>query len=208
MSEDALKAARALAVGIDPAAAAARCGAGFDGNAAAGEFLLPFLGVEVGIRFPEFEIDPRSGLPPHVQALLVYHLAQSDGSLPVGEWCSFADLPNARFYARAFQGYTGDALCRRIGGRADGVAEAVAALGGRALDPAELATNADAAWVVPALPRVPVTMLWWDADEEFSARSELLFDTTAASHLPTDGCAVLGSWLTSRVIAGVESSRS
>jgi hypothetical protein len=165
---------------------------------------MPFLGADVAIRFPEFEFDADCPLPPHVRALLVYYLAISDGSQPAGDWCSFAELPNARFYSRAFQGYTGDTLARRLGERAVGLPDAVVSLGGRALAREELATNADAAWVVPALPRVPVGIVWWNSDDEFSVRAELLFDTTASSHLPTDGCAVLGSWLTTRLIAEVE----
>jgi hypothetical protein len=60
---------------------------------------------------------------------------------------------------------------------------------------------------VPGLPRVPVAVLWWDADDEFPARAELLFDQTAPKHLPIDGSAVLGSWLVTRLIAEVEDTR-
>ncbi len=204
MSADALSAARALAEGLDPIAAASRCGAEFVGDKARGHFSLRFLGADVSISFPELEVDPDSKLPPHVHALLVYYLALSDGSRPLGDWCSFADLPDGRFYVRAFQGYSGDALARRLAERTADLPGAIAALGGRTMTADELATGADCAWVVPALPRVPVAVLWWNADDEFSARAELLFDKTASNHLPTDGCAVLGSWLTTRLIAEVE----
>lgn len=204
MSDDALRAARELAVGLDPLAAAKRCGAEFEPDGDGGLFTLRFLGAEVAIRFPELEFDADLPLPPHVRALLVYYLAISDGSEPNGDWTAFADLPNGRFYSRAFQGYSGDALARRLGERAIELAEAVESLGGRSLARDELATNADAAWVLPALPRVPVAIVWWDSDDEFPARAELLFDSTAARHLPTDGCAVLGSWLTARLIAEAE----
>jgi hypothetical protein len=203
MSDDALRAARELAAGIDPAAAAARCGVSFDSAGGGARFSVPFLGDEVLIGYPELEFDPNCGLPPHVRALLVYYLATSDGSAPLGNWRAFADLPNGLFYSRAFQGYTGDALVRGVGDRAQWLPEAVASLGGQALAPDELATNADSAWVLPGLPRVPVVIVWWDADDEFPARAELLFDVTASSHLPIDGCAVLGSWLTSRLVAEI-----
>ena len=205
MSDDALRAARELAAGLDPSAAAARCGAQFEPDGDGGRFSLRLVGAEVAISFPGFEFDPDCGLPPHMRALLVHHLAISDGSEAVGDWRAFADLPNGRFYARAFQGYTGDALVRRLDKRAAELPDAVASLGGRALTREELATNADAAWVVAALPRVPVAVLWWDSDDEFPARAELLFDKTASGHLPIDGCAVLGSWLTARLTAEVES---
>jgi hypothetical protein len=187
-----------------------RCGAEFraDPETDTGMLSLPFLGDDVEIRVPEFDFGADSTLPPHVRALLIYHLAKSDGSVPTGDWCAFADLPNGRFYSRAFQGYTGDALVRRLHGTADGLSDTLALLGGRPASRDELTTNADAAWVVDALPRVPVAVLWWDADDEFPARAELLFDRTASNHLPTDGCAVLGSWLTSRLADEIERRRA
>jgi hypothetical protein len=205
VGDNALRAARELAAGLDPSAAAERCGAEFKSDENGGRFSLQLLGADVAIHFPEFEFESDCRLPPHLQALLVHHLAISDGSEPLGQWRAFADLPNGRFYASAFQGYTGDALVRRLCARAAELPDSVASLGGRALTRDELATNADAAWAVAALPRVPIAILWWDADDEFSARAELLFDKTASSHLPIDGCAVLGSWLTSRLVAEVES---
>ena len=204
MSEDALVAARGLAAGLDPLAAAFRCGAAFESDEHGGWFSIPLLGADVAIRYPEFEFGPDSPLPPHMRALLVHHLAISDGSAPSGDWTAYADLPDGRFYSRAFQGYTGDALARQLAERAAALPDAIASLSGRTLSPEELATNADSAWVVPALPRVPIVVVWWDSDDEFSARAELLFDRTALHHLPIDGCAVLGSWLTGRLIAAVE----
>jgi hypothetical protein len=206
MGDDALKAARKLAIGLDPLAASVRCGTQFEAaDAGSGGLIsLRFFGDDVAIRFPELEVQPDSPLPPHIQALLVYHLAISDGALPTGDWRAFADLPDGRFYAQAFQGYTGDALVRRLGGQSDKLANAIASVGGRALAREELATNADCAWVVPALPRVPVAIVWWHSDDEFAARAELLFDSTASHHLPIDGCAVLGSWLTSLLAAEAE----
>jgi hypothetical protein len=44
----------------------------------------------------------------------------------------------------------------------------------------------DAALVFTALPRVPVVMVLWEADEEFPARLSVLFDATIDKHLPLD----------------------
>jgi hypothetical protein len=197
-------AGRRRAAGLDPVAAAARCGARYEGDGESGVLTLPFCGRDFALAFPGLEFAPDAGLPPHVQALLVYYFATSDGSLPSGPWRPFVELPNGSFYWRAFQGYTGDTLARRLGDHADALPAAVASLGGRPLERHELATNADAAWFVPGLPRVPIVVAWWNADDEFPARAELLFDTTATNHLPTDGCAVLGSWLTTMLLAHAE----
>jgi len=44
----------------------------------------------------------------------------------------------------------------------------------------------DASIEVDVLPRVPLTIVIWRRDEEFPARASILFDQTAAAHLPLD----------------------
>lgn len=51
---------------------------------------------------------------------------------------------------------------------------------------AERCEFGDASIRLYVLPRVPLTMVIWRKDEEFAARASILFDKTAASHLPLD----------------------
>ncbi len=190
MGEDALDAARRRATGLVPARAAAACGVGYEGDDSRGVFAIPFLGTRVDIAYPEMDTASPGVLPPHIVALLVYHLAVSDGSLPTGRWISFAELPGGGFYVAAFRGYTANAIVRRFDGKADSLEAALAAIGAQ-----RLPGLADVAWCIPALPRLPLALLWWEGDDEFESRAELLFDETASRHLPTDGCAIVGSWL-------------
>lgn len=44
----------------------------------------------------------------------------------------------------------------------------------------------DASISLYMLPRLPLTIVIWGRDEEFEARASILFDQTAASHLPLD----------------------
>lgn len=193
MVAEAVRVAREMAQKRDPLDIARDTGARFEGTADGGVFSLPFLGGEVALTWPALEVaEGTQPIPDHVLALLLYYLGISDGAEPTGEAVSFADLPDGRFYVTAFRGYTAALLGRRFAHEVDALELAVAALGG-----VPLVSAADRGWWIPALPRVPVTLLWWDADEEFDARAELLFDKTASHHLTTDGCAVLGSWLTS-----------
>ncbi len=196
MGDDALRAARDRAAGLDPAIVAARVGAEWDSES--GVLRLPFFDSVATVTCPGYEVavDGRP-LPPHIAALVVYHLSHSDGTPPTDTWISFAALPDASFYATAFRGYTAERIARRFGEQPQVLLEAVGRVGGEALEGV-----ADRAWRIPALPRVPVALLWWDADDEFAARAELLFDESASHHLTTDGCAVLGSWLTSLLTSG------
>lgn len=196
MGEEALKVARHMAAGRSPREAASRTGAAWDEKRR--QLTLPFLGATASVTFPDLNvaIDDRRA-PSHIAALVLYHIALSDGSTPTGEWISFAQLPDASFYVTAFRGYTGARIARHFSTlHASSLGNAVGSLGGE-----RLPGLADNAWFIPALPHVPLALLWWDSDDEFEARAELLFDATASHHLTTDGCALLGSVLTSQLVA-------
>lgn len=44
----------------------------------------------------------------------------------------------------------------------------------------------DASVQLVPFPRLPVTLVLWKADDEFSARADLLFDATCEQHVPAD----------------------
>ena len=49
----------------------------------------------------------------------------------------------------------------------------------------------DASIRLQALPRIPITIIIWAADEEFAARSSFLFDESVADQLPLDALRAL-----------------
>jgi len=65
----------------------------------------------------------------------------------------------------------------------------------------------DASIQLYVLPRVPLTIVIWAKDEEFKARASILFDQTAASHLPLDALgAAVNLTVDALVEAGAESN--
>lgn len=171
--------------------------AGASLNDATGEVSIDFLGAVYRLAGPGLDFTEDSPrVPEHVRALLIYYLGTTDGVLPTGRTISFAELPDGGFYVQAFRGYSAAAIERAFGEDGRALQRAVETLGGVAIE-----GPADLSWRIPALPRVPVTLSWWSGDDEFGPRVELLFDETASRHLPTDGCAVLGSWLTAMLKA-------
>jgi len=197
MGAQAVTVAREKALARDPREMARAAGAEFVGTAEDGRFRFEFLGEAVSLEWPSLTVSGRGpALPDHVLALLIYYLALSDGTSPRGETVSFGELPDAMFYVAAFRGYTGHALVREFGSAPEALGPAAEAMGGVCLT-----GLGDRAWRFDALPKVPVTLAWWDSDDEFDARAEVMFDATAPHHLTTDGCAVLGSWLTTMLRA-------
>lgn len=183
----------------DPAALAEHTGSAFAG----GKFHLHLWGKPVCLALPEFtamDAATRQPLRPDHEMLLLYYFSTADGTTETGQWISFADLPDGRFYHQAFQGYTGHELVKAFGADRDSFARAAASLDGR------LYPLGDAAFLFHALPRVALLVVFWAGEDsedtvDFPPSFQLLFDSSASHYLPTDAYAILGSSLTRRLLA-------
>jgi hypothetical protein len=183
----------------DPQCLAQATGTVFAGHATGeGLFRFALWGKEVLLSYPEWRARyAQSGqeAPLFLQALLLYYFVSADGAPLSGRWISFSELPNGKFYVRAFQGYTGSELTRCFqGDRAvfERAAQSLLAfLAGHEIQP-----PGDFAFRFQALPRVPLLAAGWEGDEDFPASYQVLFDAAVSHYMPTDGCAILGSTLT------------
>ena len=71
-------------------------------------------------------------------------------------------------------------IAARYGGDSAGFQQQGRLLGAAPLD------YGDAALQLFPFPRVPMVLILWQEDDEFPARSDILFDATCSLHLPTD----------------------
>ena len=184
--------------GRDPEVLAADTGAAYTRGEDGGELTLPVWGRMVRLIHPGFAAeveDTGEPLDPFTTLLLAYYFDRADGTPGSGNLIAFSELPDATFYAQAFQGYTGAELEQVFGNDLEAFAGAAAALGGR---PEPIA---DRAFSFPALPLVRVTVACWQGDEDFPSSYRVLFDAALARQLPTDVGAGLGSTITQRLIA-------
>lgn len=128
------------------------------------------------------------------QAMISYYFDTSQGS-PAGErWISFSELPDGQFYASAFQGYTGKKLLSVFKTDYESFLNRCRETCG------EETAFADGAFRFQILPRAAILAVLWMGDEEFPPTYQILFEENIPYHLPTDGCAILGSMLTGRLI--------
>jgi hypothetical protein len=164
-----------------------------------GSFQLEVWSRPIVLSFPTFlACDAKSMQPisPFTQALILYYFTTADGAPIAGKWIAFSELPDGRFYNQAFQGYTGGELARHFKSDSQAFLAQAEKAGGILLPQAP----GDAAFRFQALPRMPLQVVYWQGDEDFPSSYQVLFDASAANYLPTDGCAILGSTLTGRII--------
>jgi hypothetical protein len=161
-----------------------------------GEFRLSLFDSPTVVTYPGLIGINRNDeeLPLPFQAILTYYFHTSDGAPLSGQWVSFADLPDGRMYAQAFQGYSGNELVKTFGLDIEAFRSACEQGGGVATP------LGDAAYVFYALPRLPLLVNYWCGDEDFLSSCKILFDSSVSHYLPTDVCAILGSMLTRKII--------
>jgi len=184
-----IRTARSELADVDPGALVRRGGL----RHVDGKLHLRLLGTTYGITWPELTVMSPDGscCSEELSILVLDYLCRADGSLPTGEWVGFQELPDGAFYRAAFQGYSGDRLVRVLGGDVNRFRTAATVLDGEPLP------MGDAGFAFRVLPHVPMAVVWWNADEEFSAHATVLFDRIADRYLPTDGLAILGRMLCS-----------
>jgi hypothetical protein len=177
-----------------PARVALRAQAGLNGSTVE----LDFWGERVSVDWPELLPQLADGRPTSTfdTAMLLYYLSQADGEIPTGLWISFRDLPGGGSYHQAFQGYSGDRICRAFEADPDALGRSAAVFGGWPLP--EIAATA---YAFQPLPLIRLAVVLWQGDEEIPSRANVLFDEMASHHLPTDGLALLGAGLAGRLLA-------
>ena len=90
------------------------------------------------------------------------------------------DLKGGNIYSKGTHVLPLDRISDKNGSDTEGFLKRGMEIGG------EILNYGDASLRLFPLPRVPVTIIVWKGDEEFSPRSDLLFDSTCEHHLPVD----------------------
>lgn len=128
------------------------------------------------------------------QAMILYYFHDSQGSGASQGWISFSELPDGQFYASAFQGYTSKKILQHFQREYAAFHQAARNIGG------EETPFASIAYRVRILPQVAVLIACWKGDTDIAPSYQILFQDTVQYHLPTDGCAILGSMITSKLL--------
>ena len=111
--------------------------------------------------------------------ILAYLLGAKD--IPPAEKLVKAEsLPGGQFFFRGPHLLPTAKLKKAFGDNPEALIRASKQFGG------EEGEFGDASVMLHALPRIPLTFVIWRRDKEFDARASILFDKTAADHLPLD----------------------
>lgn len=195
----ALEALEAKVAPLDFAALAQGLGAKFGEEEGRPYLTLPYFGAELQVFKDEIRYPPGVEANPW-DAILIYNYLASRGSrLPTGRWITFHSLPNSVSKAKTLARLEKE-VAAHFAGRSALLQEKAAYFQGEA---AHTSGDADLQLVFRPLPRVPILLLFWDAEaeEDFPAQAHLLFDGNVSDYLDLESLLFLVEQLLDRLRA-------
>lgn len=129
--------------------------------------------------------------------VLVSHLARAIGVPPAGRLVTPQELPGGGLFFTGPHAVATAALEKRFGRDPEALLGAARALGGQP----QPEGAAQVTVLLPGLPRLPLYVLLWPADEEFGARAVVGLDAHAHHQLALDGVWALTNLLVGGLLA-------
>jgi hypothetical protein len=158
---------------------------------------LNTLNQKVSITWPDFVFGSEKAeaeIPIQQQILYLHYLYgawTSSGPRTTGDWISFQEIPDGRFYMDAFQKRAKNPMVMTFGEKPELLLK-VATEMYRAVP----FNQGDVSVVVRALPLVPIALILWNGDEEFPPEGNILFDRSIIGLLSAEDIA----WLSGMVV--------
>jgi hypothetical protein len=169
---------------VDPTEVCRRSGAQFD--EATGSYLLDFLRERLRIRPDSREIEPDTGPiskgDPSIdlQVILLTYLLNAREIPLANRLVAVGSLKGGKCFFQGPHSFPLDPLIEQYGHDSKAFLDRGLSLGATQEDYGDVSVR------FPALPRVPVIMVLWGADEEFPPRLSVVFDASVGQQLPLD----------------------
>jgi len=160
-------------------------------------FTVPLFNQSITVT-PDGIFEERSAPPSHSASVLVckYLLLCPDAPQTDHSLVTYKDFKDAAPYVGGFKNTVEIPIARAFSGHVEGLEAACLALGGQ---PFDTDVSCQLAYGFQALPRVPVVLIFHDADDDFPAQCTLLFRKNAAGYLDMECLAMIGGILANRL---------
>ena len=160
--------------------------------------IIQYLNQSYLVTLPEIEVSlTGSGekVPTRDKVLILHYLTSAKGSPDTNKLITFKELPEGANYFPTFYKRTIKPLLNHFGKEPRLLVAAAEKLGGHKAD------YGDVAVTINAFSRVPITIVLWQGDDEFTPQGSIMFDTTISDYLSTEDITVLCETITRRLIS-------
>jgi hypothetical protein len=196
--QNALSLARAKLRSLDPAETCRNAGAQWLPLAEDNKIILPVFLRNIVVTHPDGMIGYEEGennISLQEQGLILHYLLGVKDMPLTGEWITFREIPSGEFYYQPFLKRAQVPLVATFGSNHESFRNAGVQLGGRD------AKMGDTSMTFLPFPKVPVTVMLWKGDEEFSPDGNILFNSSIKHFLSGEDIAVLAGIVIYKLMA-------
>ena len=156
-------------------------------NCDSGMFEISFLGKEYRVSYPEGKVEALDSgdVPLENKICILHYLTHASGAGVDGRHISFSEMPSGFIYVTPFTNRCIRPLVSIFGRNPQKLIEAGEKLGGMREELGDYSVT------VPVFPKIPITFVLWEGDDEFSPSGNVVFDASAPEHLETEDYALL-----------------
>jgi len=147
---------------------------------------LPFICGMVCVPHCEISLkESEEQIPTRDKVLILHYLSLAKGTPLTGKLITYKQVPGGTPYFARFSQLAVEPLLSHFGDNPELLIPAAQRLG------AKKTTRGDAAVVINAFSRVPVTIVLQAGDEEFPPTASIMFDSTIPDYLPSEDIRIL-----------------
>jgi hypothetical protein len=159
---------------------------------------FPYFGSCLQVFKDELRYPPEALADPWDAILLYNYIASGGTKTPTGEWIAYHSLPNSVSKAKTLARMERN-LAAHFAGQPERLKKRALDLGAALV---EVGEDADVQARFRPLPRVPVLLLYWDAEAEegFEAQARFLFDASVPDYLDLEAMLFLVEHLMERLM--------
>ena len=157
---------------------------------------VPYFDEIITIHIPRFSFDSsKNANVTLVTRIMLLHYINNASDIPLsGEKVAYGDIPSCMHYEPVFTKRVLKPLQNAFGYDKYAFLEAGLALGGKEEE------YGDASFTLFAFPKVPITFILWQGDEEFPPSMKALFDPSITGFLPLEDIVVVSKLAASRIL--------
>ena len=158
---------------------------------------IEYLNQPYLISLPDIEVSQATGddtVSIRDKLLMLHYFLQAKGTPLSNKMITYKELPEGPVYFPTYYKRTIKPIINYFGNETHRLLEIAHTLGGRQADYGDVAVTFN------AFSRVPITMVIWKGDEEWSPEGSVMFDSTITDYLPTEDITILCEVITWRLV--------
>lgn len=157
---------------------------------------IPFFNEIITLTLPEFSFksSKTSSVTLVNKIIMLHYILHASGTPTGGEKIPYEDIPGGRNYAPIFSNRVIKPLIAAFGYNAYAFLEAGLSMGGKKEEYGNIS------FTLHAFPRIPITFILWEGDEEFSPSLNILFDPSIHTYLPFEDIVVVSKLASTRIL--------